>query len=113
MLDALAASIMKGCISAPLTTSGGEAISGRDGQEISAWSICGGKSPENASDPTQGALMLLFNTVDACRREYLTKIQELTNAIMSGQISAPLTSRNGAAINTRSGTGIDASKYIN
>lgn len=66
-----------------------------------------------SADTVQGAVDALSDRVDAYRLECLTKIQELTNAVMSGQVSATLASRDGTAINTRNGAGIDASKYIN
>ena len=55
---------------------------------------------------------LLFQLIDNMRADYTHRLQELTNAIMSGSLATPLTGRNGAAITTRDSAEISAVKIL-
>lgn len=55
---------------------------------------------------------LLFQLIDNMRVDYTRRLQELTNAIMSGSLATPLAGRNGAVITTRDSAEISAVKIL-
>lgn len=108
----IAGEILTGRVYTPLADRNEEDIVTRDGAGISAYK----KSAESEQDPG-GAMSgneaaLLFQLIDNMRADYTHRLQELTNAIMSGSLATPLAGRNGAAITTRDSAEISAVKIL-
>lgn len=111
-MDDLAASVLANDAAAPLETTSGDTIIARDGAELFAWQRRRENEPAGDMCASKDETSLLFRLVDDMRADFKRSIQALTNAIMSGSLTAPLTGRTGAAITTRDSADISAVKYL-
>lgn len=101
-LDRLAASIISGHVSAPLTTADGIVIATRDGDEIGAW-YSRSAELQGVYEEISAVVAEITREMEAIREECLWNQYALAADLIRGDVSAPLATAEGKPIQNRNG----------
>ena len=100
-LDRLAAGVISGHVSAPLTAADGMKIATRSGEEIVAY--ISRVNPQKTDAALSSAVAGIVRVIETDRAEYNSERYNLAADIIRGTVSAPLTTASGFPIQDRGG----------